>query len=216
MIAITGDIASGKSTVSRHLCGLGFSLYSADSITHELYLQEKVLIDIRNLFNLEFVDRKSIREIVFNDEQKLKMLNDYLHPLIIEKIQTIIRSFDSPTVECMDTESSFVFFEIPLLFECNVENLFDYSILVTADFDVKVNRIITRDSCSIEQAKFIINKQMPQSEKICRADFVIENNQDVDTLISNIDILLQNTTFIPISQRHGRFTDEVRHTGAQA
>jgi dephospho-CoA kinase len=120
------------------------------------------------------VDRQQLRELVYNDEVKRQMLNNLLHPEILKLMDDIVDH----------ALSEYLFMEIPLLFETHLEKCLDFIVLVAVDEKTQLQRLMHRNNYQETEALKIIKTQMPLSEKVKRADLLIENN--------NTEIELQN------------------------
>lgn len=179
IIAVTGGIGSGKSTVSGEFAALGAEMISADAVSHEIMMPGRCAYDaVIELFGREILDangeinRARLAEIVFSDTDKLNLLNTVTHRLIYEEMQKKINSATASTV-CL---------EIPLLFSAKCPISIDASIAVTADKEIRLSRVITRDGCTKEQVLSRMARQLSDEELAVRADFVIENNGDIEAL----------------------------------
>jgi dephospho-CoA kinase len=192
-ISITGDIASGKSSALSYFRGHGFDTYSADTISRELYLQKKTVIDISRLFDIRIVDgqidKAELRKTIFSNPEKRAELENYLHPLILNRLGEIM------SIYIGNRERVAVFFEIPLLFECFLEKSFDINLLITAQENKKVWRIMKRDGCTKEEALSILQSQMPQSEKIEKADIIVDNSKGESHLMAQLKVIHQSLEF---------------------
>lgn len=173
-IAITGNIASGKSTVERILEELGFDVYDTDKIAHEILENSE---EVKETFGT--INRAEIAKIVFNDKEKLAILESIIHPKVKEKI-----------LEIFDKELEVVFISVPQLFEAGFENLFDKIIFVTADENIRKERLMARNSYTPEEALKRIKAQNDYLKKE-KSDYVIENNSDIESLNSEVKNILQ-------------------------
>lgn len=164
-VAVTGGIGAGKSEFMRAVKELGIKTYSADEINAELLRDKRYIEKLSAAFPLAVkdgkVDKTALREEVFSNEKKRKTLNALAHPEIRRKIEEI-------------TGDAVV--EVPLLFESGMTDLFDKVIVVTADEDVKINRIVSTRNISKDLAKNIIKNQTTDDERIKRADYVAIND----------------------------------------
>ena len=174
-IGITGGIGSGKSTVCHLFEKYNVPVYYADDrakwlMNNKEELKEKLKITFGELVydSEENLDRKYLAEIVFNDKQKLEILNSIEHPAVYE---------DSKEwqVEQQSLGVSYTLKEAALLFEAGSYLALDKIIVVTAPEDVRIKRVMARDKVSREAVLARISKQMPQSKKEELADFVITN-----------------------------------------
>lgn len=195
-VAITGNIASGKSTVEKFLVEKGYKVLDTDTITHVLILENDVKNKIVEIFKgfdiLENgeISRPKLGKIVFENENLRKKHEQVLHPLIKEKIQQFFIDNNS---------EKFVFVLIPLLFEAKFEDLFDKKVLVYAEDTARLSRLIERSNLSTEDAQNRLKSQISQEEKIPLADYVIYNTGDIDALSAEVEELLnyldKNSTF---------------------
>ena len=178
-VAIVGNIASGKSAVENMLADVGFKTVCADNIVHKLYAEPDVQDKIYDIF--ETIDRSEIASIVFSDNAKKQELEAILHPLVKERI---IEFFNK------NKDEKFAFAVVPLLFEANMEDLFDCIVFISSDEKIRLNRLMKRNNLSKNDAKKRIEAQMPESVKIAKSHFVIENNSDLISLKNNLQKVL--------------------------
>ena len=185
-IAITGNIASGKSHIEKYLKNSGFKTLCLDDVTDEIYTNDcnfkKKLIEI---FNTS--DKSKISKIVFDDKDKLRKLENLIYPQITELLFAFFNK---------NCSEKFVFVCAPMLFEAGFDKLFDKIIYVKADYDIRLRRLLKRNNYSLEYAKKRIDAQLQDDFKLKKADFIIENNGTVDELdkkcekfIKELDIL---------------------------
>jgi dephospho-CoA kinase len=175
-IGITGGIGSGKSLVCKIFQQLGIPVYDADSHAKRLMTTDGILISgIKKEFgDLSYhpdgaLNRVYLADHVFNDEKKLALLNSLVHP-------RVKADYDSWVHE--HNHSKYVLKEAALLFEAGSGKALDKIIVVRAPEDLRIKRVINRDAHrTIEQIKAIVEKQMPEDEKLKRADFIIVNDE---------------------------------------
>ena len=190
MIAgLTGGIASGKSTVSNYFREFGAEVLDADVVAKELSEKEENVAKIIEIFGNEILDengnisRKKMRERAFLEKDKLKQLNELLHPQVIE----VFKNKKENT-----KEDEIVIFDIPLLFEAGMENLCDTVIVVYISKRVQLERMMKRDRHGIDLAERIIESQMSMSDKIDKADIIINNNCTLEDLKNNVNVVYYN------------------------
>ncbi|BDR56393.1 dephospho-CoA kinase [Xylocopilactobacillus apis] len=192
IIGITGGIGTGKSYVGNIIRSLGFLVLDSDKIAHDVLNENKVIEIIENNFGAEvltengLINRKALGNIVFKNSLKLSLLNHLLDPYLRSAIINQLKVASKP-----------VFIEIQLLYEQHYEEYLDQVIVIYADNQTAANRIQERDHVNLDFAKKKISSQMPISEKIKKADYVIDttkNNvkEQVIDFLNKIDLLKVN------------------------
>jgi dephospho-CoA kinase len=175
-IGITGGIGSGKSLVCKIFACLGVPIYDADSRAKSIMTTDGILIDqIKKEFgSLSYhenggLNREYLSGAVFNDPLKLKKLNELVHPRV---------GADSERWMEENNGHTYLLREAALLFESGSFKKLDKIIVVTAPEQLRVKRVLGRDKQRTEQDILtIIRNQMPEEEKIKKADFVIHNDE---------------------------------------
>lgn len=188
-IAITGNIASGKTAVEDILKSKGFNVLDTDDVSHKLLLQEPIKKEIAlafksfDIFEKSEISRPKLGEIVFRDEASRKKLESILHPKIKNEIERFFRN------QKMQSEK-IAFVSVPLLFESRFEKLFDKVILIFADDGIRIERLMKRSNLSLENAKNRLKIQTSQGKKISVADYVIYNNGTLNDLKCEVDKIM--------------------------
>lgn len=179
IIGLTGGIGSGKTTVAKFIEELGFSVYNSDFWAKELVnVDEDLKLRIKKLLGDQAYDgnglynRKYVAEIVFNDAEILLQLNSLIHPAVKIHFENWVS----------EQNTEFVFKETALLFELKLHESCYKSILVTADDNCRLKRVMDRDGKTYREIEAVMKKQMPEKEKLKLADFVIFNNEGLDEL----------------------------------
>ncbi len=189
-IAITGSAGSGKSLVCQKFGRLGLVTLDCDQIAREVVEPgTQGLNQIVELFGDQIVletgvlDRVALRHIIIDNPKMRTALEDILHPqILIEMIFQIENAVYKKGLNAVAVE-------VPLLFESGMDKHFDITIAVLAkDLDL-ISRISRRDNVASEDAKKMINIQMPQEEKIKKADHVIINKGTRAELFDSVDYL---------------------------
>ena len=176
-IGITGALGSGKSSVALFLQdGLAAEYIDADLICRHLLLpHEKGWSALRQTLGQEFflpdetIDRTRLRQVLFNDDIVRSQVNRLLHPLAREEVVARINR-----IEC--TGGDPVVVEVPLLFEAAWEDIFDRIVVVYADCNTCLQRIMRRDGVTLAEAKSGFVTQSSLLDKVVRADHVIDNS----------------------------------------
>lgn len=179
LVGITGNIGSGKSTVCNIIKNKAFSVISCDEKTEEAYKIAKTQLQLtfgKEIYDGESVDKKKLAQIVFNNNELRKKLNDILHPVILEIIKMEVNRFNGA-----------VFVEVPLLFEAGFQSFFDEIWLVISSKSKIIDRVKLRDDISKEDVEKRINSQISDNEKIEKANVVIRNDSSLDKLEQDVN-----------------------------
>lgn len=203
IIGITGGIASGKSAVFKYLKSEytdDIIYIDCDEISHELLTKEKVISEICEKIDIEKneegkIDRQELGAIVFNNSEKLKLLNEIIHPLVKKEISETINKNEDKRI---------IFVDIPLLIEAKMENFVDEIWLIYVNKQIQIERLMNRDHISEESAKQKINAQMDIDEKL---NYL--NKIDNKIIISNENALKE--TYQLIDQEMNRRKIEKCH-----
>ncbi len=178
IIGLTGGIGSGKTSVAKILEEQGFPVYYSDDEAKNIVNKDPILKDqiIKLLGSESYIDdvynRKYVAEKVFNNAGLLEQLNHLIHPAVRIDFEKWVKK----------QSSRFVFKETALLFELQLNKDCYKSLLVTADDNLRMKRTMDRDGKTYREIEAIMQKQMPEKEKIKLADYVIYNNSDPETL----------------------------------
>jgi len=177
IVGLTGGIASGKSLVARVFKDLGATVIDADRIVHELLEPDQdAWREIIQYFGQEVqrpdktIDRRKLGAIVFNDREKRTWLNACLHPRVFSVYTTQAAHIR------MRTPDALLFFDAALLIESGYHRNVDRLIVVYAEPEQQVERLMARDGFTRDEALSRIASQMPLSEKRMLADHVIDNS----------------------------------------
>lgn len=186
-IAVTGNIGSGKSTFSKFIEEEGFKVIYADELSKDILsedtsVKEKVIKKFgKESYQNGKLNKKFLTEKVFSNKQNLAHLESILHPVVIKKSVDLMNS-------CLNKDD-LVFLEAALIYEADMEDLFDYVILIAADRELRFKRKKQSDGYTEEQFAERENLQIPQDEKRKRADFIFENNSDLKSLKQKAKLL---------------------------
>jgi dephospho-CoA kinase len=178
-IGLTGSIAMGKSEVSRILQKHGLPVFDADHEVHALY-NSQAGVDLLKPYVPEAIvngkiDRVALTKIVMADPQRLNTLEKIVHDEIAKRRSTF-------KINAEDQGHAFAVFDIPLLFEKNLESSIDVSIVVSAPPHLQQQRALARPGMTEEKFEMILSRQMSDAEKRKRADHIIENDGTLEDL----------------------------------
>lgn len=194
-IGLTGGIASGKTTITKLLVEKGAYHIDFDFLAHQV--EEKgtdVWRQIVSHFGPQVlgddggIDRKKLSKIVFNDPEKLKLLNRLVHPAVIEEWRKRLQE-----IEAQDAYA-IILNDVPLLFEAGLQDLFDYTILVYSPPEMQVKRLMERNGYTEKEARLRLAAQMPIDEKIPLADIVFDNTCSLADVKNRVEKLWEELT----------------------
>jgi dephospho-CoA kinase len=182
IIGLTGNIGSGKSTVAAFLREMGYPVLDADLLSERARELKKA--ELKALFPEAFLgeelDRRRLAQLVFSDPQKLRVLEELIHPEVRRLLEEELSRLEAPLV----------FVEIPLLFEKGWEKRLQGTILVAAPLEERLKRAMARSGLSREEVLARERAQMPEEEKRRRATWVLENRGSLEDLRAQVQALL--------------------------
>jgi len=191
VIGITGGLGSGKSTVAQIFRQKGVRVLDADKIAHGLLFPgTNSFRQIIKKFGTAIlkdghIDRSRLAGIVFADARKLKKLCSIIHPQVVKEVKAQIRSFRARKTR------SFLMIDAPLLFEAGLDALCDHIIVVYASPKVQVARIQKRNHWTKHEILKRMNAQMSIKKKVVRADFVIDNQGNINQTKKGVEKIWQ-------------------------
>ena len=190
IIGLTGGIATGKSTVSDYLSTrhrlpiLDADIYAREAVAlgspilHTLAQRygDNILLDDGSL------NRPQLGTIIFNQPREKQWVEQQIHPFVRERFNQVRRQHPA---------SQTLVYAIPLLFEANLTHLVSEIWVVTCSPQQQLERLMTRSSLAQAEAQARIDNQLPLSEKVAQADYVLDNSKDRSTLYQQIDQILK-------------------------
>ncbi|MFH0925593.1 MAG: dephospho-CoA kinase [bacterium] len=194
-VGLTGGIASGKTTVSNYFAQLGAEIIDADKIDRELTVPNAPLWEkIVNSFGKDILDddnkivRKRLANLVFNDnnKEKLQLLNNISHPLILNEIERRLEEIRQWTIDNRQETIKIVIINAALLIESGYYKKMDKVVVVSVNKDNQLRRLMERDKLTYKEAVERVGLQMPLEEKIKYADFVIDNNGQLEDTFKQV------------------------------
>ncbi|WP_456398517.1 dephospho-CoA kinase [Mesoaciditoga sp.] len=188
IVAITGGIATGKSTVAKFVKEMGYHVIDADKVGHEILKKD----DVKELLIKEFgislnekneIDRKTLGKIVFSDRKKLELLNSIIHPRIVSEILKKISQLSKKGVRE-------VFVEAAVLFEMKFDRYVDYVIVTDCSNELRISRLMKRNHISREEAIARLKAQLKREEFLKRANYVINTSKSLKHTFNQVSDLL--------------------------
>ena len=191
-IGLTGGFGTGKTTVLKLFKNSGAYTINADKLVHEILKKPTIIKKLSEVLGKEIlikkasktlINKKRMADIIFNTPQKRMAVEKIIHPEVIKTAKNIKAKTLSKEPE------KIIIFEVPLLFEAGYENIFDNVIVVYCSKAKAIERI-EKSGFSKKQALKRITVQMPISRKKAQADFLINNNVDIDALKPKVQAIL--------------------------
>ncbi|MCW3172547.1 dephospho-CoA kinase [Shewanella subflava] len=186
IVGLTGGIGSGKTTVANLFADLGITLVDADIVAKDVVAKgTEGLTRIIEHFGADVcqangaLNRTALREIIFNQPQQRDWLNNLLHPMIR---QTMLK-------QVQQADSAYVIMVVPLLFENGLDKLVNSTLVVDVDSKLQISRTSARDKVATTQVEQIILSQMPREQRLSKADDIIDNQGDLNSLRSKVALL---------------------------
>ena len=178
IIGLTGQSGAGKSTVAFVFENEGFYIIDADKISKEVTSRKEVISKLTEnfddiLFEDKTLNKRKLAKIVFSDKEELKKMNNILFPLIEKEIMLIVDN----------SENAYILLDAPQLFESGMNIQCDNVVSVVANKEKLLERIVQRDSITVDEAKKRLNSQYTREFFEKNSDFVIYNNSGVKDLI---------------------------------
>ena len=179
-VGLTGGIGTGKSTVSALFKAQDIPVIDADLIARKVLLVHPEILEIiKERFGEEYFDdkgnflRRKMGALIFTSSEKKQEYEDIILPYIKEDIFKELKEY-------ADKEMKISIVDAPTLIESNLHVKMDVVVVVTADKEIQINRVMNRDGYTREEALQRISSQMSTEEKIKRADYIINNNGDLN------------------------------------
>ena len=189
-IAVTGGIGAGKSTVTDYLISKGYTVIDADKMSREMTGPGgKAMPYILEHFGPDFIkedgslDRGKMRDLVFQEPKYKAILEEGTTKVVLEDIEKIKEEKASEGEKAL-------FFDIPLLFETHQEKNYDQVWVVTADLNLRKQRVMARDNIDPAIIDLIIGSQADENKKTSSADVILINNGTIEELLKEVDSVL--------------------------
>ena len=187
-IGLTGSIGMGKTETGKMFSDFGFPLYDADAAVHKLYGpgqkgSEKVKKKFPNAINSDgSVNRESLSKEVLEDPEKIKILENIIHPLVGEDREEFFKK---------NSKAKAIVLDIPLLFETGGEKFVDLVVVVDAPREIQEERVLSRPNMTKSKFDKIIAKQIPNDEKKKKADFIVDTSVSIDDARNQVENIVK-------------------------
>lgn len=199
IVALTGGIGSGKTTVANEFAKLGVPLVDADIIARTVVEPNTpALTAIKTRYGASIIksdgslNRQHLREIIFSDLAEKQWLNDLLHPLIQQETQKQLQQVNSP----------YVLWVVPLLFENKLTHLVDRILVIDVTPEEQIERTMQRDNVSQEHVTSILKSQISRDNRLLHADDIITNHNGESNLADKVAALHQR--YMTLAQQKNR------------
>lgn len=186
IIGLTGGIATGKSTVSKMLRDKGLFIIDADQLVKEIYKQDETKKFIATLSSQVIkggeIDFNKLREIFFRESAIKTAVEDFIYLRLPDQFKEKLKEAG---------KAAFVVYDVPLLFEKELDKKVDKTVVVYAPRKIQLARLMKRDGHLEEMAKNVLNHQMDIEEKKKKANIVVDNSGSLEELAGEVKKLLQ-------------------------
>nr|WP_320125101.1 dephospho-CoA kinase [uncultured Shewanella sp.] len=179
VVGLTGGIGSGKTTVANLFAAEGITLVDADIVAREVVAPGSTGLEaIVTHFGAEILtpegelDRAKLRQRIFSHPEEREWLNQLLHPMIRQEMLAQVEK----------ATSAYVIMVVPLLFENGLDRLVNRTLVVDISPELQINRTVKRDNVDASQVNNIISSQCSRSDKLARADDIIDNQGEISSL----------------------------------
>ena len=201
VIGLTGGIGMGKSAAAERFADHDIPVFNADACVHRLYEGEAVgpiEAAFPGVTRGGRVDRKLLSERIAGAPERLRQLEQVVHPLVIEAELDFLRAQE-------DKGAALAVLEIPLLFETGADARVDVTVVVSAPHDVQRARVLARPGMTADKLEHLLARQLTDAERRARADFVVDSGTSLQDMRIEIDRLIES-----LKSRKGRVMDRLR------
>jgi dephospho-CoA kinase len=201
VIGLTGGIGMGKSAAAERFAEHGVPVFNADTCVHLLYEGEAVEA-IETAFpgvaKDGRIDRKLLSEKIAGSPERLLRLERIVHPLVVASELDFLRAAEKDG-------APLAVLEIPLLFETGADSRVDVTVVMSAPHDVQRARVLSRPGMTADKLEHLLARQLPDAERVARADYVVDSGLSLADMRIEIDKLIES-----LKSREGRVMDRLR------
>ena len=188
IVGLTGSIGMGKSTAAERFVHHGIAVCDADAIVHDLYRGAAVPHNeaaFPGTTEQGLVDRKKLSEALLADPEGFAKLEAIVHPMV----RDVERSFLQAQAAC---GAAVAVLEIPLLYETGADELVDVVVVVSTDAQTQADRVLERPGMTREKLAQLLSRQLPDTEKRARADYVVETGGTISQSQAKLDSIIES------------------------
>jgi dephospho-CoA kinase len=201
VIGLTGGIGMGKSAAAERFAEHGIPVFNADLCVHRLYEGEAVAA-IESAFpgvaKDGRIDRKTLSETIAGSPDRLLRLERIVHPLVVAAELDFLRAAEKDG-------APLAVLEIPLLFETGADSRVDVTVVMSAPQDVQRARVLSRPGMTADKLEHLLARQLPDAERVARADYVVDSGLGLADMRIEIDKLVES-----LKNREGRVMARLR------
>jgi dephospho-CoA kinase len=201
VIGLTGGIGMGKSAAAERFAEHGIPVFNADTCVHRLYEGEAVA-PIESAFpgvaNDGRIDRKLLSEKIAGSPERLLRLEQIVHPLVVAAELDFLRAAEKEG-------APLAVLEIPLLFETGADSRVDVTVVTSVPQEVQRARVLSRPGMTADKLEHLLARQLPNAERVARADYVVDSSLSLADMRIEIDKLIES-----LKSREGRVMDRLR------
>jgi len=186
IVALTGGIGSGKSTVASAFAARGAAIVDADIIAREVVQPGAPALEaLAQRFGKQIIhsdgslNRRLLREKIFNNHEDKQWVNSLIHPLVHARTLQLFS----------ETSAPYILWVVPLLIENGLQSKADRVVVVDVSPETQLSRTMKRDGASLQQVQQIISAQVSRSQRLAYADDTIDNNGTPDAIEPRVDVL---------------------------
>jgi dephospho-CoA kinase len=201
VVGLTGGIGMGKSAAAERFAEHGIPVFDADACVHRLYVgpaADRIEAAFPGTTKDRRVDRTLLSERIAGSKERLRQLEQIVHPLVIEEELDFLRQEEAKG-------EHLAVLEIPLLFETGADTRVDVTVAVSAPDDVQRARVLSRPGMTVDKLEHLLARQLPDAERRAQADFVVDGGASLDHIREEIDKLIES-----LKRRDGRVMERLR------
>ena len=190
ILGLTGSIAMGKSTVLRMFRDCGLPVFDADEkvrilLRESAHLKRLLQGPFAKAFDGKEINRARLADLAFENEKKLRQLENMIHPIVIKHMHRFIEHHRKK-------KAPLIVLDIPLLFETGAADVCNGTVVVSAPEEMQKKRALQRPNITGERLAMILGRQLPDQEKRSRADFILSTGTSLEQTKRAVEALVKH------------------------